>query len=88
MLHRLPAKIKQNKPIYTGFSILEISKALMYRFHYDVMLATYGLDCRLLFTDTDSFCYHIKTDDVYVVIPKTSHGTRGCVNCDVKCTWV
>ena len=34
----------------------------MYRFHYDVMLAKYGLDCRLLFTDTDSFCYHIKTD--------------------------
>jgi len=66
MLHRLPTKIKQNKPIYTGFSILEISKAHMYRFHYDVVLAKYGLDCRLLFTDTDSFCYHIKTDDVYI----------------------
>ena len=39
--------------------------AHMYRFHYDVVLAKYGLDCRLLFTDTDSFCYHIKTDDVY-----------------------
>ena len=30
------------------------------------MLAKYGLDCRLLFTDTDSFCYHTKTDDVYI----------------------
>ena len=38
----------------------------MYRFHYDIVLAKYGLDCRLLFTDTDSFCYHIKTDDVYI----------------------
>jgi len=37
----------------------------MYRFHYDVVLAKYRLNCRLLFTDTDSFCYHIKTDDVY-----------------------
>jgi len=66
MIHRLRTKIKQNKPIYTGFSILELSKAHMYKFYYDVMLAKYGLDCRLLFTDTDSFCYHIKTDDVYI----------------------
>jgi len=55
MIHRMKAKIYQNKPIYTGFSILELSKAHMYRFHYDVMLAKYGLNCRLLFTDTDSF---------------------------------
>ena len=54
MIHRLRAKIHQNKPIYTGFSILELSKVHMYRFHYDVMLAKYGLNCRLLFTDTDS----------------------------------
>ena len=65
MIHRLPAKIHQNKPIYTGFSILELSKAHMYRFHYDAMLTKYGLGCRLLFTDTDSFCYSIKTDDFY-----------------------
>ena len=44
MIHRLPTKIKQNKPIYTGHSILELSKVHMYRFHYDVMLAKYGLD--------------------------------------------
>ena len=65
MIHRLKAKIHQNKPIYTGYSILELSKAHMYRFHYDVMLAKYGLNCRLLFTDTDSFCYSIQTDDLY-----------------------
>jgi len=37
----------------------------MYRFHYDVMLPKYGLYCRLLFTDSGSFCYSIRTDDVY-----------------------
>jgi len=65
MIHRLRAKIHQNKPIYTSFSILELSKVHVYRFHYDVILAKYGLNCRLLFTDTDSFCYSIQTDDLY-----------------------
>jgi len=64
MIHRLKSKVHQNKPIYTGFSILEIFKAHIYRFHYDVILPKYGLDCRLLFTDTDSFCYSIRTDDM------------------------
>jgi len=54
-----------NQPIYTGFSILEISKIHMCRFHYDVMLAKHGLDCRLLFIDIDSFYYSIRTNDLY-----------------------
>jgi hypothetical protein len=37
----------------------------MYEFHYDVMLKKYGDDARLLFTDTDSLCYHIFTADIY-----------------------
>lgn len=58
--------VKLNKPIYTGFVILELSKLLMYSHHYDVMLPRYGPEnLRLLFTDTDSLCYHIKTPDVY-----------------------
>ena len=65
MIHRLCAQIKQNKPIYTCFAILDLSKVHMYRFHYNVMLAKYGLDCKLSFTDTDSLCYHIKTEDLY-----------------------
>jgi len=66
MIHRLRAKIHQTKPIYTGFSILELSKIHMYRFHYDIMLAKYSaLNCRLLFSDTDSLCYHIVTEDLY-----------------------
>lgn len=59
-------EVTLNKPIYTGFAILELSKLLMYRHHYDVMLPRYGAaNLRLLFTDTDSLCYHIKTGDVY-----------------------
>ena len=57
MIHRLQTKIHQNKPIYMGYVVL----AHMYRFHYEVIVAKYGLDCKLLFTDTDSLCYHIKT---------------------------
>jgi len=45
----------------------------MYRFHYDVMLAKYGLNCRLLFTDTDSLCYSITTDDLYDDMTTLSH---------------
>ena len=45
---------------------MEVSKALMYDFHYNEILRRYGHEhATLLFTDTDSLCYHIKTSDVY-----------------------
>ena len=52
-----------NKPINIGFCILELSKLLMYRFHYDYVLKIF--DARLLFTDTDSFVYEIRGGNVY-----------------------
>lgn len=57
--------VKLDKPIYAGFSILDLSKLHMYDFHYNVMKPKYGDNIQLLMTDTDSFVYKIKTDDFY-----------------------
>ena len=58
-------KIKMNKPIYLGLSILEISKMLMYEFWYDYMKPKYNDNVRLCYMDTDSFVMNIKTNDFY-----------------------
>ena len=58
-------KVKMNKPIYLGLSILEISKILMYEFWYDYMKRKYNDNVKLCYMDTDSFVMHIKTNDFY-----------------------
>ena len=45
--------------------IFELSKVLMYEFHYDYIKNKYDNNSRILFTDTDSLMYEIKTEDVY-----------------------
>ena len=52
-----------NKPIYVRFTVLELSKWLMYGFHYNFIKKHF--DAELLFTDTDSLTYQIKSEDVY-----------------------
>jgi hypothetical protein len=51
-------------------AITDMSKLLMYEFHYGIMKKKYGDKCKLLMTDTDSLMYEIKTDDVYADMQK------------------
>jgi hypothetical protein len=64
-VHMRKRKLCLNRPIYVGFSILDMSKVLMYNFHYGYIQTKYEDRAKLLFTDTDSLCYIIQTDDVY-----------------------
>ena len=58
-------KVKMNKPIYLGLSILEISKTLMFEFWYDYLKPKYGNNVKLCYMDTDSFVMNVKTNDLY-----------------------
>ena len=56
-------KVKMNKPVYLGMSILDISKTLMYEFWYDYIEPKYGDTAKLCYMDTDSFVIYIKIED-------------------------
>ena len=59
-------KVVMNKPVYLGQAILDLSKIVMYKFHYDYMVPKYGLEkLKLCYMDTDSLVYDIKTKDFY-----------------------
>ena len=63
-IHMKKLVLTLNKPIYVGFTVLELSKVLMYDWHYNCFKKKF--DCRLLFTDTDSLMYEIKSnEDIY-----------------------
>ena len=63
-IHKVKPVLLLNKPIYVGFYVLELSKSLMYDWHYNCFVKKF--DCNLLFTDTDSLVYEIRVvDDVY-----------------------
>ena len=55
-------KVKMNKPVYLGMSILDISKMLMYKFWYNFINPKYGDRAKLCYTDTNSFIIHIITE--------------------------
>ena len=67
-MKKTKAKVKMNKPVYLGMSILDISKTLMYKFWYDYIKPKYEDREKLCYTDTDSFIIHIITEDVFVDI--------------------
>ena len=56
-------RVLMNKPVYLGQAILDLSKIIMYEFHYNYILPKYGENLRLCYMDTDSFVYEINTND-------------------------
>ena len=67
-IHMKKTEIYFNKPVYVGQTILDLSKTLMFDFHYNYIKEKYGNRVELLFTDTDSLMYEIKTKDFYLDI--------------------
>ena len=67
-IHEIKPVLILNKPIYVGFTVLDLSKWKMYDFHYNFIKKNF--DAELLFTDTDSLAYEIKSEDVYEKILK------------------
>ena len=64
-IHMKKTKLDFNKPVYLGMCISDLSKILMYDFHYNYIKQKYGDKAKLLFTDTDSLMYEIQTEDFY-----------------------
>ena len=60
-------KVVMNKLVYLGQATLDLSKIVMYEFHYDYMVSKYCLE-KLKLCYTDSLVYHVKTEDFYTVI--------------------
>ena len=70
-IHEIKPVLMLNKPIYLGSTVLELSKWLMYDFHYNFIKKHF--DAELLFTDTDSLTYEIKSEDIYEEFFKHKH---------------
>ena len=70
-VHEVKPVLTLNKPIYVGFTALELSKWLMYNFHYNFIKKHFN--AKLLFTDTDSLTYETKSEDVYEEFFKRKH---------------
>ena len=69
-VHLKKTSLTMNKPVYLGMCILDLSKTIMYDFHYNYIKPKYEEKAKLLFTDTDSFMYEIETEDFYKDISK------------------
>ena len=62
-IHEKKISSTLSKPIYVGFTVLEMSKWEMHNFHYNFMIRTFN--ARLLFIDTDSLCYELYEKNPY-----------------------
>ena len=62
-IHEIKPVLVLNKPIYVGFTVLDLSKWNIYDFHYNFIKKNFNAE--LLFTDTDSLTYEIKSENIY-----------------------
>ena len=62
-IHEIKPVLILNKPIYVGFTVLELSEWMMYDFHYNFIKNNFNAE--LLFTDTDSLTYQTKSENFY-----------------------
>ena len=70
-IHKIKPVLTLIKPICVGFTVLELRKWLMHYFHYSFIKKHF--DVELLFTNTDSLTYEIKSEDVYEEFFKHKH---------------
>ena len=64
-VHKIKEMLTLNRPAYAGMCILDLSKTLMYDFHYNYIKKKYNGRAKLRFTDTDSLTYEIEAEDIY-----------------------
>ena len=64
-VHKVKETLTLNRPAYVGMCILDLSKMLMYDFHYIYIKKKYNNRARFLFTGTDSLTYKIEAEDIY-----------------------
>ena len=76
------ARVKMNKPLYLGMSILDISKTLMYEFWYEYINPKYEDRANLCYIDTNTFIIYIKTEDFFEDISNDVEGWFDTSNYD------
>jgi hypothetical protein len=72
-IHSTKSKLKLNRPIYIGQTILDLSKLHMYDFWYNHIKARYGEKAQLCYTDTDSFVFKLETEYIYADMRENSN---------------
>ena len=75
-------EIKMNKPEYLGQANLDLSKTLMYEFHYDYIRLKYGSKARLCYMDTKNFVYEIEAKYFHRNIAKDVK--KGLIQADIQ----
>ena len=63
VIQEIKAVLMLSKPIYVGFTVLDLSKWMIYDFHCNFIKKNFNAE--LLLTDTDSLTYEIKSENVY-----------------------